>query len=391
MLTMRIRSQTQRSFHPELVLLENRTVPSLSPTYRHVNAPTSFLTHDSVSASSESGSRVVVWVHDLTTTNSEVRAQRFFGQTAVGNNFIVASNVRADANPAVCMDGLGRFFVSFTRRTSASNRDVVVRRFTSSGAFVAETVVAATSRNEYDSSIACSAVGNFAVSYTTDTSTTNQDLHFRVFTAAAVSQKVYPLAISTTKDETLSAIAVRRTGPMTISAAYVVDGKDVVHRRFNALGVQLSTNSIATSGQLETNPSVAMDNAGNAVVAFQHYGSGSWNIWARVVLSTGDMGATRLVQGGTSQDTFPTVAMDLTQPRFVVAYQSQLGNSFRVIATEMTTMTILGHHVVLADANYGTTRPSIAIDGSDRYIVSFVWRTIATQSDTEIFARFGLL
>ncbi len=377
-------------------LLEDRTVPAILPPISHVNTVTPLAQHDSVTASAINGARVVVWVHDVSATSSQLRAQRYDAAGAkVGPNLILVSGLTFVANPAVCMDNTGRFFVSYTRETSPTNRDVIVARFSNTGAFLGATNVATSSQNEYDSSIACNGGGNFTVSYTVDTTPTNQDIHAKRYLSTGIPLGFTKVAVSPASDETLSAIAIQKAQPWNISIVFVVGGKDVYHKRYASSGLTLGDmNSVAVSPAIETKPSVAMNASGHAVIAFQQFDGNNWNIRARKVFASGTMSTTILVKGGSCQDTDPSVAMDHTQLNFVVAYQSHqfVGNIVRVYASEVSASGgTVTHNLVSANALTTATRPSISNSRADGYIVSFAVNGIVGDPSLGILARFGVL
>ncbi len=382
----------QASRRPTVERLEGRNVPALFGVESHVNSVTVSEQFDSVTASSPNGQHVVVWAHHISVNHSQLRAQIYNASGGkVGPERILAS-VPDVSQPSVCMDNYGRFFVSYNRYRSGTDRDILVTRFSSVGVKLGTTIVAATLSDESDSSIACDGQGNFSVSYTVAKASNNRDIYARRYSSNGVF--LGEIAVSATRgvNEMTSAIAVKNTSPAYISVVFKVNG-NIYHKRYHPTGLLFNDmNGIAVSNLTEANPSVAVDALGTAVVAFQQYNGTDWNILARKVNLDGTMSATFTVQGGKSQDTTPTIAMDHSEGDLVVAYQSyqSVGNFYRVFVTELTpTGNVRTHYIASANTVTGETRPSVSINHLDGYIVSFTTVGIPGDPGLGILARFG--
>src|SRR2546425_5613539 len=109
------------------------------------------------------------------------------------------------------------------------------------------------------------------------------------------------------------------------AVAYEIDSGanlngDIRLRRYSAAGRLIGTHRISnTFWRPEANPVVAMDDAGNAVVAYEVLVDGDWDIRAAKVTNRGRIGSTIVVQDFAGLDeTNPTIAMNRSSGDFVV-------------------------------------------------------------------------
>src|SRR5262249_4924157 len=132
-------------------------------------------------------------------------------------------------------------------------------------------------RSEHDPDVAMDAQGDFIVSYTRDFSATDKDIQAVRFTSSGARIGfVNDTHLDTGDfDDTRSSAAMAPTGRVDIAYEFGVHGDPGLLRLavFDAKGV-LQTDQQLFSQRGGLNPSVAMDNAGNAVVAYQtiHFG-----------------------------------------------------------------------------------------------------------------------
>src|SRR5262249_1541667 len=130
-------------------------------------------------------------------------------------------------------------------------------------------------------------------------------------------------------------------------------------------GTYLGTSLINTDPNLESAPSVSMDNAGNAVVAYQEYITPDWGIYANRVSSAGVVGGRIQVQdhGGGVNELYPSVALAPSGGLFVVAYDTPGGVQVTEMSAADTAMATLGPVT--------GSGPAISIDGYGRYLVTY--------------------
>ncbi len=391
----KVRPSSRRVLNLET--LEDRDTPSLLGGQVHLNTATARGQFDTVTASSVNGSRVAVWVHDVTATNQDLRAQRFDAAgNKVGAELVLADEATPERAPSVAMDNSGNFYVAYTRQTSSTNDDVLVRRFSASGTPASAPIqVAISPRREYDPSIACNRTGSIVVSFTRNFSPNDPDIAANVYSSTGVLQKALSIANSGSRKETNSYVA-RSVGTSNgnFSIAYMVNGKDIFVKRFNSAGNFLDTHSLAVTSAVETNPSVAMDFAGNTVVAYQSRTSSQSDIFARKISRTGVLSVPFAIRTGTSDETDPTVAMDFSDGDFVVAYQlkSPTLTTRNLFVTEVASTGKVRRSLSLASGvTTAVTRPAISISGTDQYFVGFTLANVSSDPGFGVFGRRGIL
>ncbi len=388
-------------FRPGFESLESRVTPVLDTFGFHVNTTTALAQTEAVSASSTNGWHVVVWTHQASATNTDIRAQVYTTRgTKFGGELRIASSRLPELQPSVTMDGQDRFYVSYTQQTTSRNKDIIVTNFTREGARLGTTKVATSTKNEYDSSIASNRFGEFIVTYTVDTSASNQDILGKRYTKTGLLLSSFSVANSPTADETASSAARSVSFNLVqhdfqsnhYAVAYVVNGKDVFLRRYNGLGAALGTHAIATTSSIETNPSVALTYYGNCVVSFQRLNGSQWDIFARRVSSSGTLSANITVRVGTSQDTDATIDMKHSDGSFAVVYQSRKGNSNSVLVSEFSpTGVARGGPFVVANVKSLAAKPSVSVGNLATYIIAFTELNGPSDPSYGVFARRGAL
>src|SRR5262249_14701827 len=139
--------------------------------------------------------------------------------------------------------------------------------------------------------------------------------------------------------------------------------------RFNSAGSRLGDHSIAGSSAREMNPSVALDNFGNAVVAYQKLVADNSDIKARRVTGNGAVGGEIDIHSTTANETNPTVALRRDGGlSFVVAYDSNAFGTNRVQVAEVN-----ASNVIVARHDDGGSRsfPALSIDGDGDYLLTY--------------------
>lgn len=383
--------QNRRIF-PALETLEERCTPALFSGYSHVNTTTALRQYEPVTASSPNGNHVVVWTHEYNSSDFGIHAQIYNSSgDKVGGEIVVANTSVRELYPSVCMDGNGGFYVAYARLTTFSNSDVLVTRVNPSGIVQGTTVVANSTKQEYNPRIACSRYGSFVVTYTYETSSSNQDIRASLFSSSGTLQKSFVVAASASR-ETQAAVARNLSATNgDFSIAYVVNYKDVYLRRYNGSGTFLGTYNVATTTSTETTPAVAMDYNRNTVVSFQRYMGGSnWNIYARKVYSNGVLSPTWAINTSSNKETDVSIAIDYNDGDFVVSYLQTVAGNFSVVQSEVTTTGKVRSTYLVSSSTYNY-KPSVSILGLNQFF------TVYTLSDSTedpwggIFGRRGIL
>src|SRR5262249_38635072 len=155
----------------------------------------------------------------------------------------------------------------------------------------------ATAKPEHDADVAVSN-SSFVVSYTVDTTATNQDVRAHRFTVAnGVVTDAGDFAVAASaKSESQASVAMAPNGAFDIVYTFAAAGNDddIRLNRYSSTGALIAANvSITSTGAEERAPDIAMDNAGNAVVVYQKLDvvNGDFDIKARRISSSGVVGS----------------------------------------------------------------------------------------------------
>ena len=100
---------------------------------------------------------------------------------------------------------------------------------------------------------------------------------------------------------------IKPNGYVGLSVAIVRDGKVVLAKGYGKRSLKPAA-PVETSTAFESQPSVSMDNAGNAVVAWQRVINGNADIMARRVSSAGILGAEMTIAATSFSETSPSVS-----------------------------------------------------------------------------------
>jgi hypothetical protein len=360
-------------------------------------------------ASSADGTSVAVWVAPGTGGDTDILGQLYNADgTERGGIFGVSTGPGRDSEPAVAMDADGDFVVSFTRAHNFgflnldTDRDVRARRFNSSGAALGGSVGVSLSDSEeaFDSDVAMDSNGDFVVAYTAETTKTRQasflgipftesftdrDVRARLFNSnGAADGGTFGVDTGATLFEQDASVAMADNGRFVV--AYE-NGNDIQLRQFTAGGTLRRTLTLASSSRVESNPDVAVDSAGNAVVAWQDATNGA-DIKARRVSDGGAMSPVLVIRSTSDFEIKPSVALSRDGNEYIVAYNREVrGGSLvadHVDATRVIrsggTDAVEGHQSL----GQGMDGPSISVDGADRFFVGY-----NDIFDAQVLGRWG--
>jgi hypothetical protein len=378
-----------RKHRPELESLEGRQLLSVGPEFL-VNTTTRNAQFDSDTARAANGRSVVVWTDTFSSTDHDIRAQRYnaagFRQ---GPEIVVAGSSRDDDSPSVAMDPQGNFVVAWRQTQPGGDTNVLAQRFNAAGVPIGSTVqVGVGTFKEHDPDVAIDAFGRFTVAYVRDTNNNNPDVFAKRYDSQNNLLNVFNVGTSS-RAETHPSIAMTPDGRFDVAYQFQFSSSDddVLLARFSSGGSLLGTTLVAGSSAREQAPSVAMDNFGNAVVAYQKFVGSDFDIKARRVSPLGSLGAEINIQSTTAQETAPAVALKQGGGGFVVAYNS---------ASSVKVTEVSAFDTVLATIDAGSSRfgPAISIDGNNNYLLtdtSSEFRFFPFSIDQNIRARFGHL
>jgi len=368
--------------------LEDRLLPSLTGANFLVNTTKTRLQNQpSVASSLTTGCYVVVWTDHKATNDPNIKAQRYdAGGHKIGKEITVEGSRQIDHDPVVAMDAHGNFVVVWTRDFYASDTDLWAVRYRADGTRLSSPFRVATNyKAEFDPSVAMAGNGDFIVGYTLRFNGSDTDVYAKMFKANGTLARTISVAAST-RPEGQSSVAATADGRFDIACT---DSNNIILQRFSKYGVRLGSVAVAKTTRTERAPSVALDGNGNAVVAWQVQVGSNWNVQARRVSSSGVLGSVITVQATAAQETGPSVSIDPTTRRFVVAYQSVTGSTKAVKVTELSAA---GSVVRTATMGTNLTGPAVAVGANHTYLVAA--NSILGNSldpDGGIFGRRGLL
>jgi hypothetical protein len=243
-------------------------------------------------AADGAGNFVVVWA----ASSSSADLTGIFGRRVDSSGALQGAEFRADASttstvgPAVASDPAGNFVVVWQGYyQGGSDSGVFGQRFAPSGAprggeFRVNTYTTAL---QSQPTVACDGAGNCVVAWDSVGQFTNRDIVARRFDSAGIGGPEF--RVSTSPYGTMSArVAADAAGAFVIAWAsfFFPDGSafGVAGRRFDAAGAprggEFRVNTYTTSYQMD--PAIALDAAGNFVVAWNsaHDGS-SYGVFAQ--------------------------------------------------------------------------------------------------------------
>lgn len=376
------------SLRPQWDCLEDRLVLSLAGPEIFVNTNRVGAQQQAATATASNGNSVVVWTEVKGRSDRDVKAQRFDAAgLKLGGEIVVASGRNPQHSPSVAVDAVGNFVVVWTHDWSPTDKDIHAARFSASGARIGgEFIVADTSRNEYDPSVAMAGNGDFVVSYTHQFSTNDLDVKARLYRASGALVRSFDVSASSRIEER-SSVAAAADGRFAI--AYQSVG-NVYVSRYRADGVRLAAHAVAATSRQEQAPAIALDNAGNSLVVWQELVGSNWNVVGRSISSTGVLGSVFNVAATGVQETLPAVAVHSATGKFAVAYQTQNGSTMGVNVAELSASRSL---VRTSTVGTGLVEPSIGVGGSTARFLVAAHSTGGRSLDGDggIFGRFGTL
>ncbi len=224
------------------------------------------------------GDFVVVWNKDF----EHMYLRRFDSAGMPKADEEIADSGPDDTRPAVGVAGDGKFIVSWVAYVDAqSERDIRSRRFDAAGtaggpAFLVNTY---TPEDQSRVTVAADADGDFVVAWD-NSPLAEPGIFARRFTSSGVPQGgVFQVNTYTTAPVTYPRVAMDADGDFVLAWQRLEAGSglDVLARRFNSAGVaqalEFQVNTFTLNAQAY--PAVAMDDAGDFVLAWTSYGQAS--------------------------------------------------------------------------------------------------------------------
>lgn len=377
----------RRGSRPALEALEGKQLLSIGPEMiAPVNTKTANAQIGTDNATSVGGESVVVWTDTWSATDTDIRAQRYnaFGGK-LGPEIIVAFSSLREYDPAVAMNDRGQFVVTYTQQVGADT-NIMAQRFDSNGNILGAPIqVGAGTFKEHDADVAMDGQGNFVVSYTRDTNNNNPDVFAKRYDANGNLLQVINVAVSAPVQD-FSSVAMTPDGRFDVAfeQAFSTTDHDIYVNRYTASGALANAYTVAFTTARDQRPSIAMDTAGDSVVAWDSNSA----IRARRISAAGVMGNVINVSTSTSSDMLPSVALNQQGGGFVVAYFSSsatVGNVTKV--AEVSAFDRVTTYTIGTGTNTAF-QPSVSIDAFGNYLLSY---SRITTTDFDVFARRGRL
>ena len=331
-----------------------------------------------------------------------IYAQRYNSAgVAQGSEFKVNTyTTGSQVFPAVSMDASGDFVVTWeSYGQDGSNYGIYAQRYNALGAALGSEfkVNTYTTSLQRLPSVAMDAVGDFAIVW----ESLGQDgssfgIYAQRYNSAGTAQgNEFAVNSYTKNSQTAPSIAMDAAGEFVIAwSSYGLDGSNsgVYEKRFSNIGISLgseiSVNTFTTGVQIR--PSVAMDRAGEFAIAWQSNiqdGSG-YGIYAQLYNNVGFArgGEFKVNTFTTGDQRRPSLAMDPTG-EFVIAWQSdaQDGSNYGVYAQRYSTDGVAqGNEFRINTFTAISQRnPSVATDANGDF-------AIAWESGAEDFSGYGV-
>jgi hypothetical protein len=382
--------RTRRS-RPALESLEGRTLLSFAGSEHRISLNSQASDNsESDNASSRNGTSVAVWVNAISSTQHHIWAQRFDqnGQAA-GAPFQVDSLGTGDSYaPHVAMDGSDRFVVTWENLNPDGTYNVMMRCFSALGATLTDiTRVSAAGSYDYDPDVAASN-GSFVITWAHPASATNGDIYaerFVVSNGVPQGQGIF-IVNGDGNSEARPSVAMQQNGIFDIAYERQFSGSDwdILASQYDGSGALVRGDvHINFDASTELNPSISMDNNGNAVVAYQEQVGSGTGIYANRLSAGGIVSGRITVQDAAGiNETDAAVALTPTVGAFVVAYQTPSGVQGTEMGSNNASLATLGPVVGFGSA--------ASVDGFNRLVVTYTRSNSLTNHD-DIFSRRDFL
>ena len=368
------------------------------------NTTTANTQSSAVVATDAAGNYVVVWTDSAQDgAGYGVYAQRYNSAgVAQGSEFLVNTETASNQDePSVAMDDNGNFVVAWTSygQDKKDTDGVFAQRFDANGvAQGGEFGVNSTNNgNQSTPLVAMDADGDFVVVWQGAGSGDTVGVFGQRYNAAGVAQGSEFLVNSTTTDEqSTPAVAMDAAGNFVVAWHSLNQdgaGYEIYAQRFNAAGTAQGTEfRVNTTTASDQNyPSIAMNDAGSFVVAWQSYDQdGSlYGIYGRVYDAAGtpQTGEIQVNQTTSNHQTSPAVGIDATG-NFVVAWQHTNYMSY----TDIYARSYDATGTPQADEFAATTNtisfqsnPAVSVSSSGDFVVA--WQGSGTGDSSGVHLR----
>lgn len=340
-------------------------------------------------AMDSTGEYVIVWKSlAQDDPNYGIYAQRYSKAGApVGAQFRVNSYTRDDASdPAVAMDALGNFVVTWTSATlDGSGAGVYAQRFSAAGTAIGTQfrVNTATSHDQKTPSVAMDGAGAFVISWESYLQgAKNYGVYAQRFTAAGAAAGGEFL-VTTQTIGNHSSVAIDSAGDFVISWQSYGNAnaqQAIYAQRYNAagapIGTQFKVNSFTTFANKY--PSVGMDSAGDFTITWESSGPDGFQYGIsaqRYNLAGTALGGQFVVNTHTTNtQLLPRIAMD-PMGDFVITWESYIQDGSRYgVYAQRYNLSGAAQGVEFRVNTYTTNSqiiPAIATDSTGNFVVAW--------------------
>jgi len=319
----------------------------------------------------------------------------------------------------VARDAAGDFVVvwgSFGQASGTSKYDVYAQRYDAAGdrqgsEFLVNTF---TSGEQMNASVAMDAAGDFVVvwqSVNQASSASSYDIYARQYNAAGTALQNSEFLVNTVTSgiQRSPRVAMDAAGDFVVAwesyaQAGTGSGSDVYARQYNRGGTALQPSEFLVNtftDNQQQDPSVAMDAAGDFVVAwdssFQASSNNTYDVYARQFKADGSaLQASEFLVNTVTDDNQlgQVVAMD-AEGDFVVAWEgadraAYLTTNYNIFARQYDkagTALQASQFRVSTDTNTGQGQPKVAMDATGDFVVAWEDYTTPGTSHPDVFAR----
>ena len=275
------------------------------------------------------GDFVAAWL-SYSSSSEEIYAQRYLAPSASeGSAFLVSSVSGRNFLPSVAMDAAGDFVVAWENRPSSGSAEIYAQRYSSAGTPEGSALLVSTITGDNESpSVAMDAAGDFVVAWETVPSSGSAEVYAQRYSSAGTPEGSALAVSSTSGDNDIPSVAMDASGDFAVAWENVPSsGSDEIYvQRYSSAGApEGSALAVSSTSGNNVTPAVAMDAAGDFVVAWENRpSSGSDEIYAQhyaagATAGGGAFPVSSISLFGGSRS--PSVAMDV-EGDFVVAWES---------------------------------------------------------------------
>ncbi len=374
-------------------------------TVRTAAAGEGNLTTDRTVARDANGDFVVVWESAQNSLPPVIDAQRY-GSTGVPNGSVItvaSSTTENEVSPSVAMDAEGDFVVAWSAGTTGNPYAISAQAYKADGTVngAVLSVSANPGQSQLNPSVGMDAAGDFVVVWQGQTPTdTTYTIFAQPYNAAGVPGSLITVTPNPTNTESVPSVALDAAGDFVVAW----QGYNATYTTFPAIFAMLypadstSGTAITVSGD-PTNqegryvPSVAMDAAGDFVVAWQE------NVYVNSNLSIFNIYAQRYNAAGTVQgavipvtasasvpQTNPSVSLDALGD-FVVAWQvgiPAIGLTTAAQPYSAAGVALAGGPIVFGNATQNPFGPSVALNADGDFVLAW---GLSQYTPSDVYAQ----